>query len=77
MRNPILDRLSTTPAQQMPSNAPNNPMQMLQQFAQFKQLMRGRDPQQMINQLLQSGKMSPQQFEQLKQQATMLQSILK
>ena len=45
--------------------------------AQFKQAMRGRDPQQMINQLLQSGKMTPQQFEQLKQQATMLQSILK
>jgi hypothetical protein len=77
MRNPILDRLNTTPTQQAPSNAPGNPMQMMQQFAQFKNLMRGRDPQQMINQLLQSGKMTPQQFEQLKQQASMLQSILK
>lgn len=77
MRNPILDKLNMTPAQQVPSNAPSNPMQMLQQFSQFKQQMRGKDPQQMVNQLLQSGKMTPQQFEQLKQQATMLQSILK
>ena len=32
-----------------------NPMQMISQFPQFMQQMRGQDPQQMLNQLVQSG----------------------
>ena len=55
----------------------NNPMQLLQQFSQFRQQMQGKDPEAMVNELLKSGKMSQAQFEQLKQQAQGLQSFLK
>jgi hypothetical protein len=72
MKNPILAQLNPKPAQNN-----NDPMAMIRQFNEFKQQMRGRDPQQMVNQLLQSGKMTPQQFEQLKQQANALQMFLK
>ena len=71
--NPILQMLGQNQSQQMNSN----PMQMLQQFAQFKQQMQGRDPKAMVEQLLASGKMTQQQFDQLKQQAQMLQGFLK
>ena len=72
MKNPILAQLNQNrPVQQ------NNPMQMLQQFGEFKRQMQGKDPQKIVNSLLQSGKMSQQQFEQLKQQANALQSIFK
>lgn len=66
MQNPILSMLNQTP---------NN--NMVQQFAEFKKQMEGKDPQAILNDLLSSGKMSPQQFEQLKQQAMTLQNILK
>ncbi|MGM9683220.1 MAG: hypothetical protein ACI3XQ_06455 [Eubacteriales bacterium] len=50
---------------------------MIKQFAAFKQAMQGRNPEQLINALISQGKMTPEQFEQLKQQASALQSILK
>lgn len=65
MLNPMLSQLR-----------PNNPMAMLQQFNQFKQSMAGKDPEAMVNELLRSGKMSPQQFEQLKQQAQTIMQFL-
>ena len=68
--NPMLSRLAQQPQQ-------NNPMNMIQQFAEFKRQMAGKDPQAMVQQMLQSGQMSQQQFDQLKQQAMSLQSILK
>lgn len=73
MPNPILQALQSkaSPSQQ------NNPMEMLKQFGQFKRDMQGKDPQAMVDQLLKSGKMSPQQFDQLKQQAAQLQNLLK
>ena len=54
----------------------NNPMQMIQQFNQFKQSMAGKDPEAMVKELLMSGKMSQQQFEQLKSQAQSFMSLL-
>lgn len=60
---------------------PMNPMQMfgnmqnmMAQFNQFRQQIQqqGINPQQQVMQLLQSGKMSQQQFEQLKAMASML-----
>lgn len=71
--NPILSRL----AQQAPAQQLNNPMNMIQQFAEFKKQMAGKDPQAIVQQMLQSGQMSQQQFDQLKQQAMALQSILR
>lgn len=68
--NPILSRLNSQPQVNSPAN-------MIQQFADFKRQMAGKDPQAMVQQLIQSGKLSQQQFEQLKQQAMSLQSILR
>ena len=65
MFNPILSQLS-----------PNNPIQMLQRFNEFKSCMYGKDPEAMVNELLRSGKMSQQQYEQLKAQAQSFMSLL-
>lgn len=79
MSNPMLDRLSRGAPQQFAGsgNMSVAPMQMAQQFAQFKRMMQGRNPQQMVQNLLSSGQMSQAQFEQLKQQANALQNILR
>ena len=75
MANPILQALSVA-NQQMP-NSSNNPLGMIQRFAEFKKQLGNRNPQQIVQELLNSGKMTQAQFEQLKQQAQSLQNILK
>ena len=79
MGNPMLDMLSRGSPQQFagPGNMSGGPMQMMQNFAQFKRMMQGRNPQQMVQNLLSSGQMSQAQFEQLKQQASEMQKILR
>lgn len=42
---------------------------MMRDFGRFMQQMRGRDPNQMIDELVQSGKLSQQQLNQVQQQA--------
>ena len=60
------------------SNPQNNGMQgMLQQFQQFKQQLGNGDPQAMVQELLRSGKMSQQQYQQLSDMARQLQGILR
>lgn len=71
MTNPMLQALSQARSQQMQ----NNPMQMMQKFAEFKRQMQGKNPQAIVQQLLASGQMSQQQFDSLKQQAQALQSL--
>ena len=44
------------------------PMNMIQQFNQFRQTFQG-DPQQQVQQLLNSGQMTQEQFNQLQQMA--------
>ena len=75
--NPILQMMQQLPQQQSPSA--NNQMALLQQFSQFKNLLasRGQDPKTLVNLLMQSGKMSPQQFQQLQQQAAFFKNLLK
>lgn len=68
MTNPILQAMGK-------SVMPNSPMNMAQQFMQFKQQMQGKDPQKIVEQLLADGRMSQQQFEQLKQQAEQFKGI--
>ena len=79
MGNPMLDRLSRGAPQQFAGagNVPGGPMQMMQKFAQFRRMMHGRNPRQMVQNLLSSGEMTQEQFEQLKQQANELQNILR
>lgn len=63
-------------------NMPNFPgpmgnfQQMMQQFQQFKASFQG-DPKAEVEKLLQSGKMSQQQLNQLQQAAQMFQGLLK
>lgn len=49
---------------------------ILSQFRQFKQNFKG-DPQQQVQQLLDSGQMTQQQFNQLSQAATQFQKMMK
>lgn len=75
--NPILQMMQQLPQQQSPSAS--SPMALLQQFSQFRNLLssRGQDPKTLVNLLMQSGKMSPQQFQQLQQQAAFFKNLLK
>lgn len=68
MTNPILQAMGK-------STIPNNPAAMIQQFTQFKQQMQGKDPQKIVEQMLADGRISQQQFEQLKQQAEQFKGI--
>lgn len=68
MTNPILQAMGK-------SAMPNNPMSMVQQFMQFKQQLQGQDPQKIVEQMLADGRMSQQQFEQLKQQAEQFKGV--
>ena len=66
---------------QTPSKAANardmNPMQMIREFNKFKEIMRGRDPQAILNKLMESGEMSREQLEEYKGMAQDLLSFLK
>ena len=50
-------------------NPMGNAANMLQRFNQFKQQFQNQDPQKMVQQLLDSGKMSQEQFAQFKEMA--------
>jgi replicative DNA helicase len=69
MPNPLFQQLS-----QNNENGFNNPFQMIQKFNEFRQNFTG-DPKQMVEQLLQSGRMSQQQFQQLSQMASEFQKL--
>ena len=59
----------------MMQQIPNNPMQMIQQFNQFKISFTG-DPKQAVMNLLQSGQMNQDQLNQLQSMAKQFQSIM-
>ena len=65
MLNPMLQQLQS-----------RNPFELIQQFNEFKRSMSGKDPQAMVEELLRTGKMSPEQFQQLKAQAQTLMQFL-
>ena len=54
----------------------NGPMQMIQQFMQFKQNFKG-DPKEEVQKMLRSGKISQQQLNQVQQMAGQFQHMLK
>ncbi len=59
------------------NQAATNPMaNMAQQFQQFMQQMKGRDPNQMLSELISSGKVSQEQLNQAQQQAQQMWSVL-
>lgn len=53
----------------------NGPMDIMNQFQQFRQQMQGKNPNEEINRLLQSGKISQQQLNQAQQTARQLMSM--
>lgn len=69
-RNPLSDFL------QPPPTMSGNPMQMLSEFQKFAQSMTPEKAKQQVEQLLSSGKMSRQQFDQLQQQAKLFMQFL-
>ena len=50
---------------------------MIQQFRRFMKEMKGKNPQEEINNLLQSGKLSQEQLNQVQQQAQQVQGMFK
>ena len=54
----------------------NGPMQMIQQFMQFKQNFNG-DPKAEVEKMLRSGRISQQQLNQVQQMAGQFQNLLK
>lgn len=55
----------------------NGPMGMMQQFQKFMEQMKGKDPRDEINKLLQSGKLNQQQLNQAQQMAQQMQGAFK
>ena len=53
----------------------NRQPNMIQQFQQFMNQMRGKDPNAMIQELLSSGRVSQQQLDQAQQQAQQMQGM--
>ena len=70
MSNPLFQMLTGQAAKSM-----SGPMNILQQFMQFRQAFRG-DPRQQVQQMLNSGKVSQEQYNQAVQLAKQLQSML-
>lgn len=59
-----------------PPNPMNNMMNMIQRFNQFRQTFQG-NPQQQVQELLQSGKMTQEQFNQYKAQAQQMMQFFR
>lgn len=72
MLNPILHQLTKRTQRQNQIN----PAAMIREFNKFKSSLTG-DPKAIVEQLLASGQMTQEQFEELKEQAISLQEILK
>ena len=71
MPNPMIQML------QQSAKSPNNPLAMLVEFRKFAAGMTPQRAKEQVEQMLQSGKMNPQQFQQLQQQAKEFMRFLK
>lgn len=75
MANSIMNRFAQPQRNAVPSRS-NNPMQMMQQFQQFRNTFNG-NPQQMVQQMLRSGQITEAQLQQATQMAKQFQSFVK
>ena len=71
MPNPMIQML------QQNAKSLNNPLAMLMEFHKFAAGMTPQRAKEQVEQMLQSGKMNPQQFQQLQQQAKEFMRFLK
>ena len=69
-QNPLMGILS-------PQTRPNNPLAILSEFRKFAAGMTPQQAKQQVEQLLKSGKMSQQQFQQLQEQAKEFMQFLR
>lgn len=83
MPNPLFGKLNgNNSVNGMPFNLPNgfnpnNKIQAIQQLTDFAKTLKGANPQQVVQQLINTGKMSQEQFQQLSQIANNIRSMLK
>lgn len=75
MGNPVFNLLGGMGGGMNMPGPMGNFQQMMQQFQQFQKTFQG-DPQQEVQKLLQSGKMSQQQLDQLQQVAKQFQGLM-
>ena len=75
MANSIMNRFAQPQRNTLPSRS-NNPMQMMQQFQQFRNTFNG-NPQQMVQQMLRNGQITEAQLQQATQMAKQFQSFVK
>ena len=75
MANSIMNRFAQPQRSAVPQCS-NNPMQMIQQFQQFRNTFNG-NPQQMVQQMLRSGQITEAQLQQATQMAKQFQSFVK
>jgi hypothetical protein len=54
----------------------NNVFQFIQQVQQFRQNMQGQNPDQIIQNMMQNGKLSQSQYEQARQRAEQIQRMM-
>ena len=77
MPNPLISKIIPA-VSQMPLSPRMAGMQnMLGQFQQFRQLMVGRNPRQLINNLLANGQMTNEQYQQLLSQAQQFKQVFR
>lgn len=70
MGNPLFNMLG--------GGMPQNPMnKMVQDYKKFRQEMQGKNPQEEINKMLQSGKLNQNQLNQIQQKAQQMQGLFK
>lgn len=69
MSNPIFNAMG--------GGIQNGPMNMMNQFQRFMSEMKGKNPNEELNKLLQSGKVSQQQLNQAQQMAQQMQGMFK
>ena len=70
MGNPLFNMLG--------GGMPQNPMnKMIQDYKKFRQEMQGKNPQEEINKMLQSGKLNQNQLNQIQQKAQQMQELFK
>lgn len=74
MTNPMSQFLRQSQQQKQQAN---NPLAMISEFRKFAAGMTPEGAKQQVEQLLSSGKMTQEQFQQLKQQATAFSEFLK
>ena len=76
MANSIMNRFGAAQPQHNPAMQRSNPMQMMQQFQQFRNSFQGNPPQ-MGQQMLRNGQITEAQLQQATQMARQFQSFVK